>query len=98
MAIYVDCLLIVCADKTQVETVKKLLSNMFPVTDSGPFNHYLGIEIEGENRASTICHSQYILEILKEYGMENSKASNKRLKSFALKLITKMWINENISR
>ena len=77
VAIYVDDLLIGCADKTQVEAVKKLLSNKFPVTDNGPLHHYLGIEIEreGETGAITICHSQYILEILKEYGIENSKAT-----------------------
>ena len=77
VAIFVDDLLIGCADKTQVEAVKKLLSNKFPVTDNGPLHHYLGIEIEreGETGAITICHSQYILEMLKEYGMENSKAT-----------------------
>ena len=51
--------------QNKVEAVKKLLSNKFPVTDSGPLQHYIGIEIS---------HSQYILEMLKEYGMENSKA------------------------
>ena len=43
-AIYVDDLSIGCADKTQVEAVKKLLSNKFAVTDNGPLHHHLGID------------------------------------------------------
>ena len=43
VAIYVDDQLIGCADKTQVEAVKKLMANKFPVTDDGPLHHYLGI-------------------------------------------------------
>ena len=64
MAIYVDDLLIDCA-------VKQMMSNNFIIT----LQHYLGIEMkrEGETGAITICHSQYILEMIKKYGMENNK-------------------------
>ena len=62
VAIYVDDLLIGCADKTQVEAVKKLLSNELPVTDNGLLQNYLSMAIERGRR--NWCHPQCTLEIL----------------------------------
>lgn len=75
VAVYVDDLLIGCADESQVMLVKKLISEEFPVTDKGLLHHYLGIEIErdGVTGPIKICQPQYIKELLKEYGMQDCK-------------------------
>ncbi|XP_046809510.1 secreted RxLR effector protein 161-like [Lucilia cuprina] len=76
VTVYVDDLIIGCKNKNQVLAVKHLLANEFPVTDKGVLHHFLGIEIERVNETGTIsiCQSQYIKDLLQEYGMENCKA------------------------
>lgn len=76
VTVYVDDLMIASKSKDQVLTVKRLLAKEFPITDKGQLHHYLGFEVEreGETGAISICQSQYIRDLLKEYGMQDCKA------------------------
>lgn len=73
--LYVDDLLIFCHDLKMVETVKKLLSNEFEMTDMGKANSFLGMQIEQDIEKGTIelNQKQYLKKVLQKFGMQDCK-------------------------
>lgn len=69
--IYVDDSLIFCQDLKVIETVKKLLSSEFEMTDMGEANSFLGMQIEQNITEGTITLNQkhYLEKVSKKFGM-----------------------------
>lgn len=76
IAVYVDDLIIACSDITTIKNVKKQIAGEFAVSDKGVLNHFLGMEVEreGETGMIKLSQTQYIRDVLKQYGMEQCKS------------------------
>lgn len=73
--LYVDDTLIICRDIKMISTVKRLLSKEFEMTDVGRASSFLGMQIEHDMKTGsiTLSQSQYLQNVLKKFGMEDSK-------------------------
>lgn len=73
--LYVDDSLIFCRDLKMIDTVKKLLSNEFEMTDMGRASSFLGMQIEQNVEKGTIIvsQSQYLKRVLQKFGMQDCK-------------------------
>jgi len=73
--LYVDDLLIICSDLNMINTVKRLMSNEFEMTDVGKVNCFLGMHIEQDMEKGTISLSQgrYLRSVLCKFGMSDCK-------------------------
>jgi len=75
--LYVDNLLIICSDLNMINTVKRLMSNEFEMTDVGKVNCFLGMHIEQDMEKGTISLSldQYLRSVLHSFvfGMSDCK-------------------------
>lgn len=75
IAVYVDDIIVGCIDKSIVLNIKAKIAKEFNVDDKGELRYFLGMEIERDGPTGTIklSQSQYIRDILEQYGMENCK-------------------------
>lgn len=69
IAAYVDDLILATEDSTDMHDLKKALSNHFKMKDLGVLHYCLGIEITQESECVKLTQKQYILKLLKKYGM-----------------------------
>lgn len=71
VALYVDDLLVVSADKNLLSTVKSQLASVFKMKDLGPVEYYLGMKITKTDSGYTLNQSKYIGEILDHFSMKD---------------------------
>lgn len=73
--LYVDDLIIMCRDIKVIETIKRLLSNEFEMTDIGRANTFLGIHIERDENTGTIKigQAEYFRRMLRKFNMMDCK-------------------------
>lgn len=69
IVIYVDDILIMCADNAEILCVGKSLSKIFEMKDVGELQRCLGMEFVINNTGIQINHKTYIDEILRRFGM-----------------------------
>jgi hypothetical protein len=72
IAVYVDDLILATEDSTDMCDLKKALSNCFKMKDLGMLHYCLGIEITQESDCVKLTQKQYILKLLKKYGMSDA--------------------------
>ena len=75
IALYVDDLLIAGNSKSEIDAIKKELSDRFEMKDLGEAKVMLGIEIKRDrrNRQLFVSQSEYTQQVLERFGMSNSK-------------------------
>ena len=75
VAVYVDDLLILANNVKTIDQIKEELSQKFEMTDLGEAHYCLGIQIIRDRQKGIIEINQakYIEDVLKRFGMENSK-------------------------
>jgi hypothetical protein len=74
VAVYVDDLLIVSSSTSLIDSFKKQIATAFRMTDGGLATFYTGVQIFQDIRgAVSISQSQYVIEILKRFHMNDSK-------------------------
>jgi hypothetical protein len=73
IAIYINDLLITSDSKTNIITLKNILSDYFKILDLGACYFYLGIEIIYNRPCRILRFSQetYLRKVLSDYNMEN---------------------------
>ena len=71
VAIYVDDLIITGSSSSEIQRVKKLLSDEFSMVDLGPINYYLGMTITRDraNRILRLGQQAYLEKVLRDHGM-----------------------------
>jgi hypothetical protein len=76
--VYVDDIAITGPDVSYIQEIITKLSKRFSLTDLGPIKAYLGIDITRSKDLKTTILSQkdYIVKILKRFGMEDSRPVN----------------------
>ena len=73
IAIYVDDLLIVSGDMDYIKTIKAKLASRFKMTDLGPAQHYLGIEITRTGDELRLRQTAFLTKVLERFGMDNCR-------------------------
>src|SRR6266487_2531866 len=71
IAIYVDDILILSKNKRSLRKIKAELKRRFEMSDLGPAEHYLGIEIHRTKEKICLTQTEYITDMLKRFGMED---------------------------
>jgi len=75
VAVYVDDLLIAGANMAEIDQLKEVLKQSFDMSDLGQVKNLLGMQIEHLEDGSLFLHqSRYIEDMLKKFGMHESKA------------------------
>lgn len=77
VAVYVDDIIIACKDEKEIFRIKSMIAEQFDISDKGRLQHFLGMEIEREGDTGTIklSQTQYIKDMLEQYGMSECKSS-----------------------
>ena len=95
--VYVDDLIILASNVTQLKWLKSELEKEFEMSDLGELQHYLGVEFEKNTVARTIIMNQrsYIKEIFKRFNMEEYKPVGTpfNVNSKLLKLLDEKFVN-----
>ena len=71
--VYVDDILIIAPEHSEIESVKSDLSNLMPTQDLGPVEHFLGVDISIAKHKVTLKQSKGITSHLQECKMSNSR-------------------------
>jgi hypothetical protein len=72
---HVDDFTLISADESRIDQVMLMLSNSFKMKDLGTISRFLAIDIKYDQheRKLTICQTTYIDDVLKRFGMLDSK-------------------------
>ncbi|KAF2293784.1 hypothetical protein GH714_004737 [Hevea brasiliensis] len=73
ISLYVDDLLITRSNAHMIKEFKSEMLTTFEMTDLGEMSYFLRMEISQSKKGIFICQRKYAAEILKRFGMENSK-------------------------
>ncbi|KAL0270634.1 UNVERIFIED_CONTAM: hypothetical protein PYX00_007980 [Menopon gallinae] len=75
LLICVDDILLASKSLEEMNEIKELLKREFEITDLGPINTILGINIKRDSDTGnmTLTQRNYIEELIKKFGMENAK-------------------------
>ena len=79
LLLYVDDMLIVGRDVSQINSLKKELSKSFAMKDLGPAKQILGMRISRDRKCGKLWLSQerYIEKVLERFNMSNVRPSAK---------------------
>ena len=69
IVIYVDDLIFTGSNKDEIADVKKVLGAEFDMKDLGELKYFLGIEVVQTPQGIWMLQRQYVLDMLKKYGM-----------------------------
>ena len=76
LIVYVDDIIITGDDLVEMEQLKKELSKEFEIKNLGELRFFLGMEIARTKRGLAISQRKYILDLLKEIGMNACKPAD----------------------
>ncbi|XP_031263008.1 uncharacterized protein LOC116121206 [Pistacia vera] len=76
ISLYVDDLLVIGSNETQVDEFKKSMQSEFEMTDLGGMSYFLGMEIDQHVDGIFVNLRRYASEVLKKFCMENCKPVN----------------------
>lgn len=73
--IYVDDIILACNSLVEMENIKKRLMGKFEMKDLNEIKFFLGMRINYDlkNHKVELCQRQYLMNLLKRFGMENCK-------------------------
>ena len=69
LLIYVDDMLLTGDDRAEINSVKKVLDDLFRIKDLGPLKFFLGLEVARSSRGISLCQRKYVLELLESAGL-----------------------------
>jgi hypothetical protein len=75
-SVYVDDLIYTGDDEEMISSFKCSMMQVFEMTDLGKMKFFLGIEVSQQGDGIFICQKKYALEILKRFGMIESREVN----------------------
>jgi hypothetical protein len=75
IVLYVDDLIITGNHEVHIKQVKQELQKGFKMTDLGPLQYYLGVEVSQQSHQIFLSQTKYATKLLKKFGMEDCKPS-----------------------
>jgi transposase InsO family protein len=78
LILYVDDIILISKYRAEIELIKQKLSSKFEMKDMNEVTKFLGIKIERniEKGILEISQTQYLMNVLKRFGMENCKPAS----------------------
>ena len=73
MLIYVDDMLILSPNQSEINSLITSLNEKFSLYDLGPASYFLGIELQSHKDGFVLSQSKYTASILKRMNMETTK-------------------------
>ena len=73
--VYVDDIIFGSINPALVEKFKDLMSSEFEMSMIGELSFFLGLQVVQTSEGTKIHQQKYIKELLKKFGMDNSKSS-----------------------
>ncbi|GJX14642.1 ribonuclease H-like domain-containing protein [Tanacetum coccineum] len=73
LLVYVDDIVIIGNDKSEIENFKLFLKSRFQIKDLGKLKYFLGIEVSDNKDGICLSQRKYCLELLHEYGLLAAK-------------------------
>ena len=73
LILYVDDIIVIGNDSTQIHNLITALGQVFELKDLGPLNYFLGIQITKSTHGLTLTQTKYASDVLHRFHMENSK-------------------------
>lgn len=70
VGVYVDDLVVVGANQTEVNRFKEEMARLFNMSDLGPLHYYMGIEVRQCANGITLCQSTYADKIIEKAGLK----------------------------
>lgn len=71
--VYIDDILVMSSDDSEIARVKNHLGSKFDVKDLGEIKYCLGLEFARDNRGITVKLKGYINDVLSRFGMFDCK-------------------------
>ena len=71
MIVYVDDMLISCADMKVINFIKQEISKLYSIEYLGPVEYFLGVRIQREGNSIFLSQQKYIEDILRKFNMQN---------------------------
>ncbi|PRQ17191.1 putative RNA-directed DNA polymerase [Rosa chinensis] len=79
--VYVDDLIITGDNVDEIKSLKLALHNTFAIKDLGPLKYFLGIEMDHSSNGMFLNQRKYVVDLLDEAGMKESKPARTPLSS-----------------
>jgi hypothetical protein len=79
--VYVDDLIITGDNADEIQSLKSTLHKTFSIKDLGLLRYFLGIEMDHSSKGLFLNQQKYVVDLLHEAGMEDSKSAPTPLKS-----------------
>jgi hypothetical protein len=79
--VYVDDLIITGDNMDEIQSLKSTLHETFSIKDLGSLKYFLGIEMDHSSKGLFLNQRKYIVDLLHEVGMTDSKPAHTPLKS-----------------
>lgn len=76
VAVYVDDLIVITNTTEEMDKVKKSLEMKFKMKDMGELHYCLGISIVQDDRCIWLHQKQYVLNMLRQFGMMEAKPAS----------------------
>jgi len=76
LVVYVDDLFVTGGDENSILWLKQKLKGEFDITDLGLVTKYLGIQFKTTPQGIFLTQHQYAVDMLTEFGMENSRTEH----------------------
>ncbi|KAI9195028.1 hypothetical protein LWI28_010959 [Acer negundo] len=73
LIVYVDDIILTCNCEEEIQALKQVLAREFEIKDLGSLKYFLGIEIARSKEGIAVSQHKYVLDLLKETGMEDCK-------------------------
>ena len=73
LIVYVDDIIVTGNDHEAISELKKRLAQSFEIKDLGPVKYFLGMEVARSSNGIFVNQRKYVLDLLKETGLENCK-------------------------
>lgn len=74
--VYVDDLILVGNEITEINNVKSILDTKFSLKDLGNLKYFLGFEIARSSKGITLCQRRYNVNLLQEFGILVAKPTS----------------------
>ena len=76
LIIYVDDMVVTGDDVEEIKQLQKQLSSEFEMKDLGKLKYFLGIEVARGSGCIMLCQMKYVLDLLAETGMLDSRPAD----------------------